>query len=143
MRSVEPLGKAAVLLKTDSETLSKCLMKRIVKYPGQTIEVEHTRDEATSVLDSLIKSIYSRLFTQIVLKLNQGISTPRKESQNPAYELPTVGLLDIFGFEAFETGKNSFEQLCINYANEKLQQQFNVHIFKLASEVYASELPGE
>ena len=63
MRSKEPLQKAAELLKIDPEALTKGLLKRIVKYPGQTIEVEHTRDEAMSILDSLIKSVYSRLFT--------------------------------------------------------------------------------
>ena len=63
MRSKEPLQKAAELLKIDPEALTKCLLKRIVKYPGQTIEVEHTQEEAMSILDSLIKSVYSRLFT--------------------------------------------------------------------------------
>ena len=90
----------------------------------------------------MIKSVYSRLFDQIVSMVNQNVSVPRRESELQTEEMPSIGLLDIYGFEAYPSG-NSFEQLCINYANEKLQQQFNVHIFKLATELYATELPGE
>ena len=76
MSATEEVNKAAKLLKIESDVLSKCLLKRTVKYPGQTIEIEHSRDEAVNVLHSLIKSIYSRLFTLIVSKVNQGIGIP-------------------------------------------------------------------
>ena len=119
VRNTEPIAKAAELLKIEPEALSKCLLKKTVKYPGQTIEVDHSKDEAMSVQHSLIKSIYSRLFDQIVQRVNKGIALPRKETNQDPADLPTIGLLDIFGFEAADRG-NSFEQLCINYANEKL-----------------------
>lgn len=68
----------------------------------------------------------------------------RRETFKNPDQLAQVGLLDIFGFEAYQegSGRNSFEQLCINYANEKLQQQFNVHIFTEAQELYQNELPS-
>ena len=97
------------------------LLKRTVKYPGQTIEVELSHVDACNVHHSLLKSIYSKLFDSVVKRINLGISTPRRETQKDPSELSSVGLLDIFGFEAYEKA-NSFEQLCINYANEKLQQ---------------------
>ena len=141
--STTEIEKAASLLKVDPAALSQSLLKKVVKYPGQTIEVDHSRDEATNVLHSFIKSIYSRLFSQIVDRLNSGISVSRRETSLSPSELPKIGILDIFGFESYQAGHNSFEQLCINYANEKLQQQFNLHIFKLATELYENELPGE
>lgn len=76
MNSTEQVKKAAKLLKIEPDVLSKCLLKHTVKYPGQTIEIEHSRDEATNMLNSLIKSIYSRLFTLIVAKVNLGIGVP-------------------------------------------------------------------
>ena len=73
--------------------------------------------------------MYDRLFTYIVAFLNSTM-----ESAQPTRNF--IGVLDIYGFEQFET--NSFEQLCINYANEKLQQFFNQYIFKIEQEEVSS-----
>ena len=73
--------------------------------------------------------LYDRLFTHIVAFLNSTM-----ESSQPTRNF--IGALDIYGFEQFET--NSFEQLCINYANEKLQQFFNQYIFKIEQEEVSS-----
>ena len=80
--------------------------------------------------DALVKCIYSNVFDWIVYQVNRALKTNLKVHK-------FIGVLDIYGFETFET--NSFEQFCINYANEKLQQQFNQHVFKLEQEEYVKE----
>merc|ERR1712110_386331 len=95
-------------------------------------------NEATFARDALAKCIYAKIFKWIVLQIN--MSLQHKHSYNILEKVTSrrfIGILDIYGFESFET--NSFEQLCINYANEKLQQQFNEHVFKLQQEDYAKE----
>jgi|TARA_B110000285_G_C15039671_1_gene571161 myosin heavy subunit len=85
--------------------------------------------------------IFKNLFTWIVEKINKSIA--RNFDDNPstsgshAVETKFIGILDIFGFEIFNT--NSFEQLCINYANEKLQHQFNSHMFSMEQDEYKKE----
>jgi len=74
--------------------------------------------------------MYSQLFNWIVAQINRCLKSPVKTNS-------FIGVLDIYGFETFET--NSFEQFCINYANEKLQQQFCQHVFKLEQEEYVRE----
>ena len=102
-------------------------------------------DQAYQARDSLCKHLYGVVFSWIVQKINASISihdgsneevkkAPIKKSSSKQSKLTFIGLLDIFGFEIF--AKNSFEQLCINYANEKLQQQFNQHMFTLEQEEY-------
>jgi myosin-5 len=85
---------------------------------------------ATVNRDTLAKTIYSRLFDWLVDKVNKSIG------QDPESEF-LVGVLDIYGFESFKG--NSFEQFCINLANEKLQQHFNQHVFKMEQEEYSKE----
>uniref|UniRef100_A0A4W4H1U9 Myosin VIIBb n=1 Tax=Electrophorus electricus TaxID=8005 RepID=A0A4W4H1U9_ELEEL len=88
-------------------------------------------EQATDCRDALAKAIYSRLFVWIFGKINSAIHKSQTRTSL------SIGLLDIFGFENFI--KNSFEQLCINYANEHLQQFFVAHIFKLEQEEYLKE----
>lgn len=90
-----------------------------------------SREQAVDVRDALAKGIYGRLFVYIVSKINNAIYKPKSVSCS------AIGVLDIFGFENFNT--NSFEQFCINYANENLQQFFVQHIFKLEQEEYNLE----
>ena len=86
--------------------------------------------QASFARDALAKFIYSRLFDWIVVQINKALKTSGKVHK-------FIGVLDIYGFETFDI--NSFEQFCINYANEKLQQQFNQHVFKLEQDEYLKE----
>lgn len=89
-----------------------------------------TVEQAQVSRDALAKHIYAELFNWIVHIVNKEL-----ESSKTCHKF--IGVLDIYGFETFEI--NSFEQFCINYANEKLQQQFNQHVFKLEQEEYILE----
>jgi myosin-5 len=86
--------------------------------------------QAVNTRDALAKALYSRLFDWLVAAINVAID---KSKSTKGF----IGVLDIFGFENFKV--NSFEQLCINYANEKLQQHFNQTIFKIEQEEYERE----
>ena len=81
--------------------------------------------------DALSKAMYSRLFDFLVTRVNDGLAMAQGAIAN------FIGVLDICGFEFFDI--NSFEQLCINFANEKLQQHFNKQIFKQEQEIYLKE----
>lgn len=87
-------------------------------------------EQAIMARNALAKHIYAELFNWIVIIINKAL-----ETNVPRHKI--IGVLDIYGFETFEI--NSFEQFCINYANEKLQQQFNLHVFKLEQEEYIKE----
>ena len=90
--------------------------------------------QSKDVRDAFAKGIYGRLFVYIVKKINTAIFHPDPRTNA---DRNSIGVLDIFGFENFDT--NSFEQFCINYANENLQQFFVQHIFKLEQEEYNLE----
>ncbi|PZC84832.1 hypothetical protein B5X24_HaOG203822 [Helicoverpa armigera] len=85
---------------------------------------------ASFARDALAKRMYGELFAWLVLAVNRALDTGHAKKH-------FIGVLDIYGFETFEI--NSFEQFCINYANEKLQQQFNSHVFKLEQDEYIKE----
>jgi len=96
---------------------------RSIKTNEEIVTVPNTKVQAVDTRDALCKALYGRLFDWIVARINESFTSSASQQKN------FIGILDIFGFEFFET--NSFEQLCINYANEMLQNQFNAFVFQL------------
>ncbi|KAJ1728994.1 Myosin type-2 heavy chain 1 [Coemansia biformis] len=124
-------GHAARLLQVDPVGLRKWLTKRQIVTRSEKIVSNMTRAQALVVRDSVAKFVYAHLFDWVVRIINGALSGDNEATAS------FIGVLDIYGFEHFE--RNSFEQFCINYANEKLQQNFNRHVFKLEQEEYQRE----
>uniref|UniRef100_A0A3B1IXS3 Si:ch73-194h10.2 n=1 Tax=Astyanax mexicanus TaxID=7994 RepID=A0A3B1IXS3_ASTMX len=122
---------AAQLLEVKALELS--LTQRSFMTNRESVSKPLTSEQALGGRDAFVKGIYGRLFIWIVEKINSAIYKPPAEGST----CQSIGLLDIFGFENFK--QNSFEQLCINFANEQLQQFFVKHVFKLEQEEYARE----
>lgn len=127
------LVKACELLGINAEVFAKWTVKKQLVTRGEKITSNLTQQQAIVVRDSVAKFIYSSLFDWLVESINKGLAPPEVVEQVNSF----IGVLDIYGFEHF--AKNSFEQFCINYANEKLQQEFNAHVFKLEQEEYVRE----
>ncbi|PHU13460.1 Myosin-14 [Capsicum chinense] len=124
------LRTAAELFMCDVKALEDSLCKRVIVTRGETITKWLDPEAAAISRDALAKIVYSRLFDWLVDKINNSIGQdPNSKS--------LIGVLDIYGFESFKT--NSFEQFCINLTNEKLQQHFNQHVFKMEQEEYTKE----
>lgn len=123
--------RVANLLGLPVQPLIDALTRKTLFAHGETVVSTLSRDQSVDVRDAFTKGIYGRLFILIVKKINSAIYKPKAASRN------AIGVLDIFGFENFD--QNSFEQFCINYANENLQQFFVQHIFKLEQEEYNHE----
>ncbi|CAI5438540.1 unnamed protein product [Caenorhabditis angaria] len=100
---------------------------------SQSITKRLTLDEAIRSRDALTKLVYCKLFNYLIEQRNEALN----KSINTTSTATTIGILDIYGFEIFQI--NSFEQFCINYANEKLHQQYNEYVFKQVQEEYARE----
>uniref|UniRef100_A0A673JC50 Unconventional myosin-IXb-like n=1 Tax=Sinocyclocheilus rhinocerous TaxID=307959 RepID=A0A673JC50_9TELE len=123
------------LLKVKVELLVEALTTRKAMTANDTLILPYSLDEAITARDSMAKSLYSALFDWIVLRINHALLNKRDlEESVPCL---SIGVLDIFGFEDFKT--NSFEQFCINYANEQLQYYCNQRIFTLEQEEYRAE----
>ncbi|KAM9369051.1 unconventional myosin-IXb [Phaethornis superciliosus] len=131
----EVLDILSQLLKVKREILVEVLTKRKTVTANDKLILPYSLNEAVTARDSMAKSLYSALFDWIVLRINHALLN--KKDMEESVTCLSIGVLDIFGFEDFET--NSFEQFCINYANEQLQYYFNQHIFKLEQEEYKSE----
>lgn len=123
---------AADLLKVDPAKLEEALVSRKMKIRNETTVIPLNVPQAEECRDSLAKQLYGALFDWLVQRINQSLSKDLKVG-----ETKVIGILDIFGFEIFE--HNSFEQLCINFTNEKLQQKFNQTTFKEEEAVYQRE----
>ena len=127
------LARACRMLGLDANEFAKWTVKKQLITRGEKIVSNLTQQQALVVRDSVAKFIYSSLFDWLVEIINRSLATEQVLSEVKSF----IGVLDIYGFEHF--AKNSFEQFCINYANEKLQQEFNQHVFKLEQEEYVRE----
>ncbi|XP_058836374.1 unconventional myosin-Va isoform X3 [Topomyia yanbarensis] len=118
------------ILKLDRDELRKWLITRQIESINDSVLIPQNKPQSEAARDALAKHVYAEMFQYIVKKINRNLAGAKKQSC-------FIGVLDIYGFETFDV--NSFEQFCINYANEKLQQQFNQHVFKLEQEQYLKE----
>ncbi|GAA5890383.1 hypothetical protein JCM5296_002805 [Sporobolomyces johnsonii] len=127
------LTLATQLLGIDKSEFKKWILKKQIVTRTDKIVTSLNAAQANLIKDSVAKHIYASLFEWLVAVTNESLTNDRVEGTVKSF----IGVLDIYGFEHFK--KNSFEQFCINYANEKLQQEFNAHVFKLEQEEYVRE----
>ncbi|KAL2150237.1 hypothetical protein VTH82DRAFT_7913 [Thermothelomyces myriococcoides] len=129
----EVAAKVCKLLGVPLEPFLKGLLHPRVKAGREWVEKVQTPEQVRFSIDALAKGIYERGFGDLVTRINRQLDRTTLGLDDTRF----IGVLDIAGFEIFE--HNSFEQLCINYTNEKLQQFFNHHMFVLEQEEYARE----
>ena len=126
----EECEKVSHLLGIQAADLIKGLLKPRIKVGNEYVNKGQNKDQVTNSIGALSKSIYDRMFKWLVERVNQTLDAKTKRQH-------FIGVLDIAGFEIFDF--NGFEQLCINYTNERLQQFFNHHMFVLEQEEYKKE----
>ncbi|XP_065577128.1 unconventional myosin-IXb-like isoform X4 [Artemia franciscana] len=136
VRTPGVVGVIADLLKVKEETLTAALVSKRARASGETLVINYRMAEAVGARDAMAKCLYAALFDWIVLQLNHALLAKKEPSKG--HSGYSIGVLDIFGFEDFGN-HNSFEQFCINYANEHLQSYFNMHVFKYEQEEYRRE----
>lgn len=124
---------AAKLLGVNAEEFAKWTTKKQLVMRNERTVTPLSHKQSVVVRDSIAKFIYSSLFDWLVEIINDSLATDEVRKNVKSF----IGVLDIYGFEHFK--RNSFEQFCINYANEKLQHQFNQHVFQLEQDEYAME----
>ncbi|XP_029363577.1 myosin-16-like [Echeneis naucrates] len=128
--STEVADKVAHLMAINSGELQKGITRPRVKVGNEFVTKGQNQDQCVYSIGALAKAIYDRMFKWMVTRINKTLDTKMQRQY-------FIGVLDIAGFEIFEF--NSFEQLCINFTNEKLQQFFNHHMFVLEQEEYKKE----
>ncbi|XWS27952.1 hypothetical protein CRYUN_Cryun25bG0024500 [Craigia yunnanensis] len=128
----EALTSTARLMGCAQHELMQALSTHRIRAGKDSIAKKLTLQQAIDTRDALAKFIYASLFDWLVEQINKSLELGKQRTGG------SISILDIYGFESFK--KNSFEQFCINYANERLQQHFNRHLFKLEQEEY--ELDG-
>ncbi|XP_061588848.1 myosin-7-like [Cololabis saira] len=126
----EEVDKVAYLQGLNSADLIKGLCHPRVKVGNEWVTKGQSCDQVHYAIGALSKSVYEKMFLWMVVRINQSLETKQPRQY-------FIGVLDIAGFEIFDF--NTFEQLCINFTNEKLQQFFNHHMFVLEQEEYKKE----
>ncbi|XP_071578984.1 myosin heavy chain, muscle-like isoform X9 [Temnothorax nylanderi] len=122
--------RVAKLLGCDCADLYKNLLKPRIKVGNEFVTQGRNKDQVSYSVGAMSKAMFDRVFKWLVKKCNETLDTKQKRQH-------FIGVLDIAGFEIFDY--NGFEQLCINFTNEKLQQFFNHHMFVLEQEEYKKE----
>ena len=127
----------ADLMGVDEQTLTCGFTERTMKTRTETYKVPLNAEAAKGACDALAREIYGNIFLWLVKEINAATCAEDNYKDGTMTNFGIIGLLDIFGFESFAV--NRFEQLCINYANEKLQQKFTEDIFRSVQEEYEEE----
>ncbi|XP_043688998.1 myosin-2-like isoform X2 [Telopea speciosissima] len=127
----EAVSSAAKLMGCKDQDLILALSTHKIRAGNDDIVQKLTLQQAIDTRDALAKSIYASLFDWLLEEINKSLEVGKQRTGR------SISILDIYGFESFE--KNSFEQFCINYANERLQQHFNRHLLKLEQEEYSHD----
>lgn len=130
------LSNIATMLSVTPDDLEKALCYRVIAAGGQVVEKGLSTSDALYARDAFCKAIYDRMFTWIVAQINEAID-PKVSGMGYVGKNTVIGVLDIYGFEIFDN--NSFEQFCINYCNEKLQQLFIELVLKQEQDEYMRE----
>ncbi|XP_029433444.1 myosin-16 isoform X2 [Rhinatrema bivittatum] len=128
--TTEVADKVAHLMGLNSGDLQKGITRPRVKVGNEFVQKGQNQDQCYNSIGALAKAIYDKMFKWLVVRINKTLDTKMQRDH-------FIGVLDIAGFEIFEF--NSFEQLCINFTNEKLQQFFNHHMFVKEQEEYKKE----
>ena len=128
LKDIDNINICVKLLNIDKKQFIDLLENRYINVGTEKIEIKNTEKEFKLIRDTFAQTLYAILFNYIVDKINKNIEN--------TYDY-FIGILDIFGFEVFEN--NGFEQLCINYTNEKLQYILNQYIFELEQKEYIKE----
>jgi myosin heavy subunit len=136
--SLSSLQKACKLLGLEEDAVADAILTKLLTINGKSIKKPSTVAMAEDRRDAFAKMTYSSVFLWLVKSINQTLSKQEKENVNDdENQTGFIGVLDIYGFECFEV--NGYEQLLINFCNEKLQRHFNRHVFEVEQKLYASE----
>ncbi|XP_024599212.1 myosin-9 [Neophocaena asiaeorientalis asiaeorientalis] len=123
--------KVSHLLGINVTDFTRGILTPRIKVGRDYVQKAQTKEQADFAIEALAKATYERMFRWLVLRINKALDKTKRQGAS------FIGILDIAGFEIFDL--NSFEQLCINYTNEKLQQLFNHTMFVLEQEEYQRE----
>ena len=135
--SKKEASEMAELLGVNPDDLSLAFTERTMKTKTETYKVPLSEVNAKDACDAFAKEVYGKVFLWVVKQINAATRAEDNYKDGTMTDFGIIGLLDIFGFESFV--RNRFDQLCINYANEKLQQKFTEDVFRAVQLEYEAE----